>query len=173
MLYRAHKLRVLLTMVQKQCVKCGQAFSVKDLAKSRRTLCVSCKAQAKNAWIETHRDTVCQHNRRSYWKLHERRLADQRTANRRIKRLVIEAYGGKCECCGETILEFLTIDHINGGGTKARLAVASSGGFYRFLKKENFPKALELRVLCWNCNMALGHFGYCPHTEGSRIPNAV
>ena len=30
------------------------------------------------------------------------------------KERIIEAYGGKCECCGESIFEFLTIDHRNG-----------------------------------------------------------
>jgi hypothetical protein len=34
------------------------------------------------------------------------------------------------------------------------------------LIKENFPK--EYQILCFNCNLALGFFGYCPHRPWKR-----
>ena len=67
----------------------------------------------------------------------------------------------KCACCGETHIEFLTIDHIHGGGRKHREEVGFGKSFYRWLIKNNFPKGFQ--VLCYNCNCAKGHFGYCPH----------
>ncbi len=86
-------------------------------------------------------------------------------ANRRwhlkVKMEVLNHYGGtppKCACCGEALIEFLSIDHINGGGNKER---KMTGPTYDFLRRENFP--LGYRVLCMNCNFAIGHFGYCPH----------
>lgn len=92
-------------------------------------------------------------------------LVDLRMARERfeVKRQTIEAYGGKCKCCGEELLEFLTMDHIRGGGNKHRREVKKTGmSFYRFLRKEGYPKK-DYRVLCFNCNCSIGLFGYCPH----------
>src|SRR5690242_9253252 len=61
--------------------------------------------------------------------------------HQRLKAAVIEAYGGKCECCGETEPLFLTIDHINGNGGERRKAGEGGGGALYFqLKKRGFPK---------------------------------
>lgn len=75
-----------------------------------------------------------------------------------------------CACCGITELEFLAIDHINGGGRKH---LAQIGGcLAHWLQQENFPKGY--RVLCHNCNFALGRHGYCPHkTQESRIQKDI
>jgi hypothetical protein len=71
--------------------------------------------------------------------------------NRLHKRkvLVILHYGGKCACCGESRIEFLTIDHINGGGCKHRRRIRGIP-FYQWLIKHGLPKGY--RVLCLNCN---------------------
>lgn len=68
----------------------------------------------------------------------------------------------KCQCCGEEIFEFLSIDHINGGGSNHRKKLKGSTIYY-WLKKNNYPKGYQ--VLCINCNFAKGHFGSCPHTH--------
>lgn len=76
---------------------------------------------------------------------------------------VVDAYGRFCYCCGEGRIEFLCIDHINGGGTQERKNGLRGQAFYRYLIKNNFPPGY--RVLCHNCNMSLGKFGYCPHDK--------
>lgn len=77
---------------------------------------------------------------------------------------VIQAYGGPfCSCCGEFNIEFLTLDHVKGGGRKHRRKVGSGWAFYLWLKRRGFPKGY--RVLCMNCNFSLGVHGYCPHKE--------
>lgn len=91
--------------------------------------------------------------------------------NKRAKQLslkyrleVLIHYGGnppKCACCGETRYEFLTIDHINNDGAKDRKKFVNNYAFYRWLIKNNFPEGY--RILCYNCNCSLGHYGYCPH----------
>lgn len=80
-----------------------------------------------------------------------------------LKNEVFAQYNGYiCTCCGETIEEFLAIDHINGGGTKHRAEVGSGGtNFYRWLKKNNYPKGYQ--VLCANCNWGRKICGECPH----------
>jgi hypothetical protein len=82
---------------------------------------------------------------------------------RTLRQQVLEKYGGTlphCQCCGETTLEFLAIDHIEGGGVRHRTDIGQSR-LYTWLKKHNFPDGY--RVLCHNCNVSFGIYGYCPH----------
>lgn len=90
-----------------------------------------------------------------------------KTDRRKSKLEVLKNYGEKCACCGEGEIEFLTIDHIEGGGGLHRKKLRDSGEFhiYRWLKKNHWPKGY--RVLCLNCNGARGFFGYCPHETPS------
>ncbi len=69
-----------------------------------------------------------------------------------------------CECCGENHIEFLSIDHISGNGRKHRKEIKEYLPIY--LKKNNYP--LGFRILCYNCNLAIGFFGYCPHKKGDE-----
>lgn len=106
--------------------------------------------------------------RRAYVNHREERVQKARRNRRELKMKVLGHYGGQCDCCGEVRLEFLTIDHINGGGTEHRRSTGlSADGFYRWIVREDYPDIL--RVLCFNCNCALGMFGYCPHKEGTRL----
>lgn len=84
-------------------------------------------------------------------------------SRRRRKQKVIDAYGGKCACCGEHRFEFLSIDHINGGGKAHRATLRLVGNeIYRWLESNGFPKD-KYRLLCYNCNLSHGYYGYCPH----------
>jgi hypothetical protein len=87
---------------------------------------------------------------------------DVRNKQHRERRLrVIKAYGDRCVCCGETNLEFLCIDHINGNGNADRKIHGWGSKFYSYLIREGFPEGF--RVLCHNCNHSMGSYGYCPH----------
>ena len=79
---------------------------------------------------------------------------------------MIQAYGGKCLCCGEEAPEFLTIDHIHGGGTEERKRIKGGQTFYAHLKKHGWPKD-RYRLLCANCNGSIGRHGYCPHQSSA------
>lgn len=123
--------------------RCGRPQDVPG-----RVTCSMCLAKKKKYWNGLYKED---YNRR------------RRELNRIRKQEVIRTYGGKCACCGEDRWEFLTIDHVNGGGTKHRKQVGSGGGaFYKWLKANGYPQE-GYRVLCMNCNMALGLYGYCPH----------
>jgi hypothetical protein len=81
-----------------------------------------------------------------------------------IKKIVLDYYGnGRCSCCGESNIEFLSIDHINGGGSQHRKENSAVRTIYSWLKKNNYPSGF--RVLCHNCNQSLGFLGYCPHSK--------
>lgn len=84
------------------------------------------------------------------------------------KKAVLEAYGGKCACCGESEQAFLCIDHIENNGAVHRLEIGqgkrkigSGSVIYRWLVKNNFPQGFQ--ILCANCNLAKQSLGYCPH----------
>ena len=87
-----------------------------------------------------------------------------------VKRLQIEmyaAYGNKCQCCGESNLAFLTMDHVNNDGSKDRMRNSKRVHnmiLYRDLKAEGWPP--RVRLLCYNCNCARkNNNGVCPHVE--------
>jgi hypothetical protein len=108
------------------------------------------------AWRERNPDKYSEYNKKS---------------NRKLKREVIDFYGGKCACCGETEIVFLTIDHIDGDGAEHRRRMAAETGSnwgqagsptYRWLRKNNFPEGFQ--VLCANCNCGRQwNGGICPH----------
>lgn len=101
-------------------------------------------------------------DKEEYYKKNSEYLKAKEIEYNRKRRLeVIFGYGGACECCGENRIEFLCIDHVNGGGTKERKLIGSGHQLYRRLIGAGFPSGY--RVLCSNCNMSLGLYGYCPH----------
>ncbi len=95
----------------------------------------------------------------------ERQVIIGRASRLKLKIDVFEYYGGcVCKCCGEDEIKFLTLDHTNGGGNNHRKEIGNKGGYamYLWVKKNNYPKGY--RVLCMNCNLAIGAYGVCPHT---------
>jgi len=69
-----------------------------------------------------------------------------------------------CNCCGEKIIKFLAVDHINNDGYQHRQSELSlkGGNMYRWLVKNNFPKGFQ--ILCMNCNWGKHvNNGVCPH----------
>ena len=83
----------------------------------------------------------------------------------KCKFVVIEHYSNGtmcCACCGEKHYEFLGVDHVNGGGARMRRELGH-GNISAWLKSRGFPEGY--RILCHNCNMSLGFYGYCPHQK--------
>lgn len=93
----------------------------------------------------------------------------QRESNQRLKKDVMDHYGGKCSCCGESDVRFLTIDHLEGSGRKDREMIKKgmvSGGsyYYRWIRDTGYPD--HLQVLCFNCNSGkMVNGGVCPHKD--------
>lgn len=126
------------------CVYCG-----KDTPVSDKKGCISCldkKSKLNSKYVKENKDKTSQY-----------RLL--------IKHIVIEKYGGECNCCGENKILFLTIDHKNNDGSLERKKEKiSSLSFYLKLKKEEIRE--DLQVLCWNCNLGKSiNNGVCPHQE--------
>jgi hypothetical protein len=116
-------------------------------------------------WADKNREKVLSYSR-EYDKT--RRVRDpERTkelrSNRReeIKAEVIAGYGGKCACCGETEIRFLSLDHVDGNGYLHRKELRNYNP-YRWALKHRFPTILQ--VMCHNCNQAKRN------TPGSKCP---
>ncbi len=148
--------------MNKLCRLCGEEKPLSDFSKhlsakdGYRNQCKKCeneryrgnKRQWAVLWRETHKDKIAHY---------------RKERNKRVKIEVMEHYGGvRCSCCGESNFEFLCFDHVAGGGTQHRKIIGNMGRqFYYWLKLNGYPKGY--RVLCYNCNMSLGFYGYCPH----------
>lgn len=103
---------------------------------------------------------------------------------RRLKYEVLYHYSGgtlQCNCCGESIYEFLTLDHINGLDEAEKKTTWHLGKYYRKrsagsalyskLRSAGYPAGFQ--ILCWNCNCSKGLYGCCPHTTKVKISNAA
>lgn len=92
----------------------------------------------------------------------------QRSKNLLHKMEFVLEYGGKCQCCGERGLDFLTVEHISG----VRLVktdsnryfgdLALGGGLIANLKVRGWPKD-NYTVLCFNCNCCKKFGRPCSH----------
>lgn len=98
---------------------------------------------------------------REYATNRAKRQAESRERLRRLRLAVIEGYGGCCECCGQRRWQFLTLDHIHGGGKKHIDEVGGNQKLLRQLRDNGFPRD-RIRLLCTNCNCGR-RLGECPH----------
>ena len=108
-------------------------------------------------WKDRYQREKAESNKLShdwYIKHKEERRYRLRDTRYQLKLEVLSHYSNgtkRCVRCGESRPACLSIDHINGGGTKHRAEVvkASGNGFYRWLRKNNFPQGYQ--TLCMNC----------------------
>jgi hypothetical protein len=89
---------------------------------------------------------------------------------------LFESFGCKCQCCGETHPDFLTLEHIGGLGGKERRnrktnRRITTQEIYHARKHGFDPEFYSL--LCMNCNFARGHWGKCPHETGVTPEQAI
>lgn len=119
-----------------------------------RNRCVKCKSTTKGA-------TYCKECRKKYIPQGVKYRAARRVVRQSQKQQLFALRGGRCECCDEGNLAFLTIDHINGleGGKRE-----STIQILNMIEKFGWPK--NLRLLCYNCNMGRARQGgICPHVR--------
>ena len=131
-----------------------------------------CKSCAKEHERQRHREWHVLNPERSKeisrnvsLKNRERIYAQRKVRRAKLRLEVLSHYSNgllQCACCGESHTDFLAVDHINGNGKKHRRDIRRSGtSFFRWLRQNNYPEGY--RVLCHNCNQAIGYYGSCPH----------
>ena len=113
-------------------------------------------------------DSRCPNCRKEYlqrWRKSPEARNRKAKAHRMMREKAFAGYGHKCACCGESRFEFLAIDHVNGNGAADRKKYNTWQIAKRVIEL-GFPK--EYRVLCHNCNLAIGWYGHCPHEQIKR-----
>jgi len=150
------------------CRKCGVMLTDENwyasFKKINSRICKKCDNKRSKTWCQNNRDRRSWTNKMWYQKNRDKYNQSQREEYHQLINEVIDGYGGKCKCCGETRKEYLTIDHKNGNGRKHRKEIGVTGsGFYRWLKENNYPEGFQ--ILCFNCNCGKGSYSVCPHNE--------
>ncbi len=108
---------------------------------------------------EINRDYANERNR-EYYQIHREQIlvrmrVTQRKRSQKLKTQVLVYYGADnllaCVKCGFSNIDALTIDHINGNGSKHRRDLCNHSGvsFYYWLVKNNYPEGYQ--TLCMNC----------------------
>jgi hypothetical protein len=126
------------------CISCGD-----KLLDRQYKWCLACRKKGRR--------TIAA-NRKKYLNSKQHRYE----CRQRLKREVINAYGGKCRCCSITEITMLTIDHLNNDGSQQRKHLGHGFAFYYWLRRNRYPPGFQ--VLCFNCNLSK-HLrgGTCAH----------
>lgn len=144
---------------RKTCQQCADRnlkyTKAKIEARRASGVCSSCGTRPINSVSSTHYCTECLIARKE----------SKKARYYLCKQQVFEQYGGyECSCCGETTKEFLTIDHIAGGGNRHRKSIRID--FYVWLVRNKFPEGFQ--VLCMNCQFGKRFCGECPHSKSIK-----
>lgn len=134
--------------------------------------CKQCKAIQDKAYQEKHKDKV-KARKHEYYLANQKEISARTSqyakthvqkhrewctkAKNKLKVEVFSSYSDgdvKCRWCGESDVDVLSIDHLDGNGADHRREIYGgniSGGsrFYFWLKKNNYPDGFQ--VLCFNC----------------------
>lgn len=154
----------------RNCLKCKEKDSGTKKKRKDKNLCVACGGEKqsntelceeckeyrrvkKKLNIEIREQEnlciTCGGQRDSEFKSCSLCRDKSKKLSKNLRVLVVNHYGGICNCCKESNLNRLTMDHINNDGAEHRREIGASN-FYRWLKNNNFPEGFQ--VLCWNCN---------------------
>lgn len=159
---------------KKKCSRCQTSFPTEEFtihkrnADGRSHYCKSCNAYWGKNYRLNNVEKYKEMQKQSHLKRREERLKNMKDYLSKLKDHIYNLYGNKCDCCGETNREFFAIDHIHGGGTKERKRIGTRG-VLTMAYRDGFEKQ-NYRLLCHNCNMSLGFFGYCPHHPEVKRP---
>jgi hypothetical protein len=122
------------------------------------------KKEAQRQYQKEYRLKTKEYQRayqKEYRRKNQKELGRKKRIYERSVRLEgIQEYGGKCTCCGENVVEFLTLEHVNGRSDEPKKLTGYKA--WASLKRQGWPKE-GYTVLCFNCNCAKGIYGECPH----------
>jgi hypothetical protein len=162
----------------KKCYACGKKLPVESFYKNKSkqdglaTECKFCSSKKDREYQIRNADQIKERRHEYYLKNKDvitKKVYDYIDANRdkhnawgtksknKLKTEIFSHYCNgdiKCRMCEETELGVLTVDHINGNGTKHRIEIGlgrRGGGYgmYQWLKKNNYPDGFQ--ILCFNC----------------------
>jgi len=124
-------------------------------------MCATCY---QRDWKKKHPKRTSLHAKTYYQRNKADFMRKTVARNKRRRAEMIQTLGGECACCGETELMFLCLDHIKGGGRREYTKRGGTAGVWKRAIRDGLDR-LKYRVLCWNCNAALGLYGRCSHSN--------
>ena len=151
----------------KVCPKCkalkfASDFVFNNKAKDKLSnWCKVCQAAQLKAWREKNPERKRLNDRRLYLENRTDRIDYNKERQLRLRKQVVEAYGGRCNCCAESRFEFLAVDHTDNDGAEERKRIKGNGTLHSYIIEQGFPARYQ--VLCHNCNLAKSFTGKCPH----------
>jgi hypothetical protein len=155
--------------LEKRCTRCGKVKPITEFWKESKAKdghkwrCSECCKEINKYYYYLNQKSRVSSTKRWVEKNREKSLIYNREYRANLRKQIIDAYGGKCTCCGECRLPFLTIEHKNGGGRKHRKESKSGDKMYREIINNRFPDIYT--ILCMNCNFASRGGRICPHEQ--------
>lgn len=152
----------------KRCARCR----VPRLHREFRSAAVGSRAKdgkhpyCKACCRQYQRDNPRESNPEYHAKWHQDHKAQQlqvvKDGVKRLRLQIMDMYGHACSCCGESHYNFLTLEHILGGGNRHRKGRAPYTVYKEILAEGYRPD--KYTILCYNCNCSRGVYGYCCRT---------
>jgi len=140
-------------------------FPKRPRALSPTRVCSVCKTEKPNTedFFQKRSQRQWRLGLQSYCRTCNKERTKRQHNARRLRALQHYAGSAKpfCACCGESQVEFLGLDHIEGGGNRHRKMGESATSIALWVQRHGFPPGFQ--VLCHNCNLAKGFYGVCPH----------
>lgn len=109
----------------------------------------------RKKWYWDNKEEVLKENSEYYKEHRERYLELDRIRRKNLMDKLYDILGKKCLVCGTENPDFLTIDHINGGGRKEREEKGGAMGILLYLESKGWPEDYikeNYQILCWNHN---------------------
>lgn len=157
------------------CIRCGIVWPIENFRQDaqnakygwRRRECKVCHREKMAEWRAKNREQYREYRRKlnadspSRPRILAERRKSSKIARERARFTVLQHYGSKCNCCGETEICFLSVDHINNDGAAHRRTMNHSNQWL-WLIRNDFPEGFQ--ILCMNCNFGKRiNGGTCPH----------
>ena len=145
------------------CRRCLDRANRKRKERISSGLCNNCNRPAVEGCQACE---PCRQRRHEYAKANRLTIM----AHRRYREIVLNYYGKRCACCGETNPVFLTIDHINGRQNAPERKQTGYNVSTRIARAIIMGKPrTDIRILCFNCNCGRQrNGGVCPHQENAN-----
>lgn len=137
-------------MIEKPCSTCRTIQPIANFSPKNRGV-LKCDYQCHNCVNQQAKERFKRPEVKTRYKSASQKLRYN------LRKTIIDHYGLYCHCqcgCTEDIYDFLTIEHLSGGGTKHQKE-RGEFGVYKDIINNNFPS--NFTILCYNCNCAKAH----------------
>lgn len=144
----------------------GKSSKIFDGLQSRCRTCVAlCKKEHYCRTRLSQRETQRRYRHANREQLNAYNAEWNRKRNKKVREEMLEAYGGKCACCGESEPLFLELDHIYNDGADDRRIHRNQFQIILKLQSAGWPTD-RVQLLCSNCNQGKQrNGGTCPHQQ--------